>query len=104
MSAPMHVHLPSLHVRNRDGSGFDYEEDLSFPEGLEDDDADLDVLDLPSDDDGAELDYLEAKELERQSRIAAGIELACASCGCSETQPCEGGCVWATPNLCSRCV
>lgn len=28
----------------------------------------------------------------------------CQGCGCSEFEPCEGGCVWATPTLCSRCV
>lgn len=43
-------------------------------------------------------------EFERQARIAAGAEQACASCGCSETRACSGGCVWATQALCSRCV
>jgi hypothetical protein len=28
----------------------------------------------------------------------------CAECGCSQLKPCEGGCVWATPALCSRCA
>jgi hypothetical protein len=28
----------------------------------------------------------------------------CAGCGCSEDDPCEGGCVWASANLCSRCI
>jgi hypothetical protein len=28
----------------------------------------------------------------------------CLNCGCCEHDPCEGGCVWATGNLCSRCV
>jgi hypothetical protein len=40
----------------------------------------------------------------RQTRIAAGVEHACANCGCSETRSCDGGCVWATDRLCSRCV
>ncbi len=43
-------------------------------------------------------------EFERQMRIAAGEERACLACGCSETRACSGGCIWATPNLCSRCV
>lgn len=43
-------------------------------------------------------------EAERQRRIAAGAEHACAACGCSESCACPGGCVWATPTLCSRCV
>ncbi|HEY1234774.1 MAG TPA: hypothetical protein VGH22_15455 [Candidatus Binatia bacterium] len=28
----------------------------------------------------------------------------CRGCGCSQSNPCPGGCVWATPELCSRCV
>jgi hypothetical protein len=28
----------------------------------------------------------------------------CRVCGCSDDNACEGGCVWATPDLCSRCV
>jgi hypothetical protein len=28
----------------------------------------------------------------------------CMSCGCCDHEPCEGGCIWATPNLCSRCA
>ena len=28
----------------------------------------------------------------------------CQRCGCSDLQACPGGCVWATPDLCSRCV
>jgi hypothetical protein len=28
----------------------------------------------------------------------------CVQCGCSETEPCEGGCIWATDTLCSRCA
>lgn len=46
----------------------------------------------------------EREEAARQARIAAGVEHACAGCGCSESRACEGGCVWATATLCSRCV
>ena len=28
----------------------------------------------------------------------------CRCCGCSASDPCPGGCVWATPELCSRCA
>jgi hypothetical protein len=31
-------------------------------------------------------------------------EPACVRCGCTYTSPCPGGCVWATEDLCSRCV
>jgi len=56
----------------------------------------------PQDD---ELCYeLTTEEVARQARIDSGIENACAACGCSDTRACEGGCVWATETLCSRCV
>src|ERR1700722_10362281 len=41
---------------------------------------------------------------ERRQRIAIGLEHRCISCGCSDSRACAGGCVWAGPNLCSRCV
>lgn len=44
------------------------------------------------------------REFARQRRIAAGREQACASCGCSESRACSGGCVWASKAVCSRCV
>jgi hypothetical protein len=44
------------------------------------------------------------RELDRQARIASGQETACFGCGCSETRACSGGCIWATPTLCSRCA
>jgi hypothetical protein len=30
----------------------------------------------------------------------------CRACGCTDDEPCPGGCIWATPNadLCSRCA
>jgi hypothetical protein len=43
-------------------------------------------------------------ESQRQARIAAGVEHACVVCGCSESRGSPGGCVWAKPNLCSRCA
>ena len=43
-------------------------------------------------------------EYQRQLRIQAGFESACAGCGCSETRSCSGGCVWATTAFCSRCI
>jgi len=46
----------------------------------------------------------DAAEAARQARIAAGFEYACVVCGCSESRACPGGCVWAAPNLCSRCA
>jgi len=45
----------------------------------------------------------EFEEQLRQQRIAAGIEDACRICGCSGSKPCEGGCIWAESDLCSRC-
>ena len=31
-------------------------------------------------------------------------EAVCRVCGCSQDDACPGGCIWATPDLCSRCV
>ena len=28
----------------------------------------------------------------------------CRVCGCTDEHACPGGCVWAEPNLCSRCA
>ncbi len=28
----------------------------------------------------------------------------CQACGCTDFEACPGGCIWATPDLCSRCV
>ncbi|HVL65763.1 MAG TPA: hypothetical protein VM364_00745 [Vicinamibacterales bacterium] len=36
-------------------------------------------------------------------RMPAG-EMTCRVCGCSDSRACRGGCLWAAPNLCSRCV
>ncbi|HEX7128289.1 MAG TPA: hypothetical protein VF406_21260 [Thermodesulfobacteriota bacterium] len=54
----------------------------------------LDDPDLESD------AYREADALER---LEAGLP-ACRRCGCTSANACPGGCVWATPDLCSRCV
>lgn len=74
--------------------------------------ADEELIDVTDDYDAAvsraeqilEGEEMDAREAARQARIAAGVEHACASCGCSETRACPGGCVWAGPTLCSRCV
>ncbi len=52
---------------------------------------DLDVGDLDFED-------------EDEDRTAASDGAICLGCGCSERDPCAGGCVWASANLCSRCV
>lgn len=28
----------------------------------------------------------------------------CVGCGCTEDNPCDGGCIWASETLCSRCA
>jgi len=40
----------------------------------------------------------------RQVEAVVTGERRCAICGCSDGHACAGGCVWATENLCSRCV
>lgn len=132
------IHLPSVHVRGDDGSGFDYEEDLfvtgrgrkrrvervvrlvAFEHGeetlvretrdvlWEEELAEFEaVLPLLMDRGNPEAEALmEARgraEFARQLRIARG-ESVCLVCGCSDTRSCSGGCLWATPTICSRCV
>lgn len=31
-------------------------------------------------------------------------EPKCKICGCTDDHACKGGCYWAAPNLCSKCV
>lgn len=62
----------------------------------------VDLLLAKLEDDGI-LELVEA-ELARRQRIRAGLERACLTCGCSETRGCPGGCLWASENLCSRCL
>jgi hypothetical protein len=145
MSAPApalrngHIHLPSVHIRGKNGSGFDYEEDLyvrghgkrkriervvtfvaiehgeptlmrQTQDVLCEEETEQVVQDLPILMDEANpaarasMEECARREFARQMRIAAGQEQACASCGCSETRACSGGCVWATQRLCSRCA
>ena len=30
--------------------------------------------------------------------------MQCHGCGCTDHNPCPGGCIWAGPNLCSACA
>lgn len=52
----------------------------------------------PEWDEDASDDYLEALGMPGYE------EPRCRACGCSERQACPGGCIWATPDLCSKCV
>jgi hypothetical protein len=38
--------------------------------------------------------------------LGAGEGGVCRVCGCTEDDPCPGGCIWATPDcdLCSQCA
>jgi hypothetical protein len=134
-----HIHLPSIHIRTDELTGFDYEEDI-YIEGrgrgrrahlvasfalIEAGQVTVaretrgallaaqlaefeDNLEFWMDGENPEvIEIMETRahqELQRQRRIAAGQEEACAACGCSETRACPAGCVWATAALCSRCI
>jgi hypothetical protein len=39
----------------------------------------------------------------RKVRIAAGQEVACRGCGCSESRACVGGCGWYSEGWCTAC-
>ena len=30
-------------------------------------------------------------------------KIKCKECGCSDKNPCKGGCYWVEPELCSKC-
>ena len=30
--------------------------------------------------------------------------MVCKRCGCTDAQPCPGGCAWSLPDVCSRCL
>ena len=61
-------------------------------------------IEIPDDIDDVIAQAQDQEEEDRQARIAIGIEAVCFGCGCSDSRRCPGGCVWATPTLCSRCV
>ena len=73
-------------------------------------DFDEDELDELEDFDDEDDDFYGEPEVEPRwlgadglMRLTAG-EMTCRVCGCSDTRSCPGGCLWAAPNLCSRCV
>ena len=58
------------------------------------------------------LDRHPAEETQAMRLCAHGLfipfedeaDRACRVCGCTETTPCEGGCAWVEPDLCSACA
>lgn len=50
---------------------------------------------------GPEMDDLEDLGI---SGFEDDVQPRCRMCGCTEDRACDGGCVWATADLCSRCV
>jgi hypothetical protein len=60
--------------------------------------------------DGAVRTFLQLEGAELEAALwgaRTGLPPAqCRSCGCTDAQPCPGGCLWANPQatLCSRCV
>ena len=86
---------------------------------VDDDDDFADEDDLDDDGDVEDLDdeLSPANVVERLTKAAADAPTIrpngtfvwaavgqCRRCGCTEQFPCLGGCVWAEPNLCSRCA
>jgi len=46
----------------------------------------------------------EAPTIRSDGKIVWSDEGVCRSCGCANEAGCPGGCIWAEPNLCSRCA
>lgn len=63
-------------------------------------------------DEGAVLGFeTELEALREGIKIAADGRAYCVRCGCTEDDPCDGGCTWVAPDLsgemadvCSACV
>ncbi len=36
--------------------------------------------------------------------LDSGMMWICRVCGCTDEDPCPGGCFWIAPDLCSRCA
>lgn len=43
-------------------------------------------------------------DTDSDDRPCACLGPHCRVCGCCEHAPCEDGCIWVDPTLCSRCV
>ena len=56
----------------------------------------------------SELEELQLEDLrfdvEAENREAAVALDTCRVCGCTDAEACPGGCIWAEPDLCSRCA
>jgi hypothetical protein len=54
---------------------------------------------------GGEREYLSLDRISRMERLlAAFVPWVCGVCLCSDYFACKGGCSWADPQTCSRCV
>lgn len=89
----------------------DDEFDEDFVVSIEDLDDDVDEDDIDED------EHLSVDDVTRRLELAAAMaptilpdgrilmtEAKCRVCGCTNERTCPGGCVWAEPNLCSRCA
>lgn len=51
-----------------------------------------------------ELAAADAPTIRPGGKFVFTLDGTCRVCGCSNDRACPGGCVWAEPNLCSRCA
>ena len=79
---------------------------------LDDEDEDTDDDDY-LDDDGDGLAHAIARleaaaaaapTIRPDGKFVFTVQGTCRVCGCTDDRACPGGCVWAEPNLCSRCA
>jgi hypothetical protein len=45
-----------------------------------------------------------APTIRTDGKFVFSAQGVCRVCGCTDERACPGGCVWAEPNLCSRCA
>jgi hypothetical protein len=47
---------------------------------------------------------IDAADVIWAEQLLAGGEPVCRVCGCTDERACDGGCIWAEADLCSRCA
>lgn len=89
------------------------DEDLDDLDDDDDEDFGADEDPGDEDDDPDEFDFGQARiaaaaaaapTIRADGSFVLTVDATCRVCGCTSQHGCPGGCIWAEPNLCSRCA